>query len=329
MKKKLISMFILLTILFSTYMTALAEEDDVPSVFASASTASLLKSKGAIVYQNGTDSVVIDSNDLYTLADAFDTYKAAIYWQMAEMNTYLTTEDEGIALTSSEDIHVVHSVHSDMDIIAPLSLNFDTLIEGVAASQSIPQTPVEYGYAEGTNLYKTAEGLLTTEPSAKTEMIEINGATADSLSAGTAAWIDGELILGKGSDNKAYYDMGYKDGFNKVMNGAHISYVYHKHQGNPNAVGGCYANVNERCNTPLTIGSHHHTEKVWNQENEKYFIFEFYNLKCPVCGYTTIDWIGGPELSAGSAYRAHNVTHIKAVCGKTTSTIESATITFN
>lgn len=331
MKKKIISMFLLLTILFSTCMVALAEEDDAPSIINSVSTASLLKSKGAIVYQNGTDSVVIDSNDLYTLADAFDNYKAAIYWQMAEMNTYLTTEDEGIALTSSEDVHVVHSVHPEMDIVAPLSLNFDTLIEGVAASQSIPQAPVEYGYAEGTNLYKTAEGLLTTEASDNTEMIEINGAVADSMSAGTAAWIDGELVLGMGSDNKAYYDKGYTDGFNKVMDGAHISYVYHEHIGDADSGGGCYTKAvysngvgrfgwyissyqsdghpNVSCNSCRIIVTNFRYEQIPSGMSVQQFLDQGYHVGCP----------NAPK----------GIIRYDLNCGKTTSTIESATITFN
>ncbi len=207
MKKKIISMIFLLTIFFSTYMVALAEDGNTQFI----STASQLKSKGVIVYQNETDSVVIDSNDLYILADAFDSFKTAVYSQMAEMNTYLTMEDKGIDLTTSNDIHVIHSTPSD--IVDPLSVNFDTLIEGLAASQSIPHTPSEYGYAEGTSLYKTVEGLLTTEASDETEMIEIEGAIADNLSAGTSAWVDGKLILGTGVDNKSFYEQGNTDGY--------------------------------------------------------------------------------------------------------------------
>ncbi len=209
MKKKIISMTIVLVIffIFNIRVVALAEDGDTQFV----TTASQLKSNGAIVYQNETDSVVIDSNDLYILADAFDSFKTAVYSQMAAMNTYLTMEDEGIDLTTSNDIHVVHATPSD--IVDPLSVNFDTLIEGLAASQSIPHTPSEYGYAEGTSLYKTAEGLLTTEASDETEMIEIEGAIADNLSAGSSAWVDGKLILGTGVDNKAFYEQGNTDGY--------------------------------------------------------------------------------------------------------------------
>lgn len=209
MKKKITSMTIVLVIffIFNTRVVALAEGGDTQFV----TTASQLKSNGAIVYQNETDSVVIDSNDLYILADAFDSFKTAVYSQMAAMNTYLTMEDEGIDLTTSNDIHVVHATPSD--IVDPLSVNFDTLIEGLAASQSIPHTPSEYGYAEGTSLYKTAEGLLTTEASDGTEIIEIEGAIADNLSAGTSAWVDGKLILGTGVDNKAFYEQGNTDGY--------------------------------------------------------------------------------------------------------------------
>lgn len=323
MKKKIISMTLLLSILFSTCMVAFAEDDNTPY----AETAAKLKSSGAIVYQNGTDSVVIDSNDLYILADTLDQFKYSIYSQMAEMNTYLTTEDMGIDLTTSNDIRVAHSAPED--IVDPLSINFETLVEGMAASQSIPHTPFEYGYEEDVKLYKTTAGLLTTDASDGTEMIEIEGSTADNLSAGAEAWVDGELILGTGADNKAFYDQGYINGFNEAMAGVNISYVYHEHQGNPSAVGGCYANVSKTCTTAMTVLSYDHTDKVWNEGAGKYFIFDFYKLRCPTCGYACIDWIGGAEKSAGYAIRPHQVTGIQAVCGKTESIIESATIQFD
>ena len=99
MKKKIISIVLTLGLMCSTCMVALAEGDDLPFL----STASQMKSKGAIVYQNGADSVVIDSNDLYVLADTLDQFKYAVYSQMAQMNTYLTTEERGINLTTSND----------------------------------------------------------------------------------------------------------------------------------------------------------------------------------------------------------------------------------
>lgn len=323
MKKKIISMTFLLSILFSTCMVAFAEDDNTPY----AETAAKLKSSGAIIYQNGTDSVVIDSNDLYILADTLDQFKYSIYSQMAEMNTYLTTEDMGIDLTTSNDIRVAHSAPED--IVDPLSINFETLVEGMAASQSIPHTPFEYGYEEDVKLYKTTAGLLTTDASDGIEMIEIEGSTADNLSAGAAAWVDGELILGTGADNKAFYDQGYINGFNEAMAGVNISYVYHKHQGNPNEVGGCYANVNKTCTTSLTVLSYVRTDQVWSEAAGKYLNFRFYNLKCPVCGYTATDWLTNAEEAAGYALRLHNVKSIQPVCGKTESTIESATIQFD
>lgn len=308
MKKKIISTIVLITLLASTCMMALAEEGNEPSdvVPESTPTASLLKSKGAIVYQNGTDSVVIDSDDLYTLADAFDTFKAAVYWQMAEMNTYLTTEGEGVSLTTNQDIHAVHSAPSDM--VDPYSVNFDTLVEGMAASQSIPHNAMEYGYAEGTNLYRTEKGLLTTEASNKTEMIEIEGATADSLSAGTAAWIDGELILGTGADNETYYNQGYIDGFNQKQNSnAAVQYIYHHHS---NACGP------RTCTITITYSG-----IFPHPANPNIMIAEVYESHSSCGKATTIEYTT-PNVPSGSSG-----THTYYVnCNKSEGQLEGATI---
>lgn len=48
-----------------------------------------------------------------------------------------------------------------------------------------------------------------------TEKINVASATADNLSAGTAAWVNGSLILGTGSDNKSYYNKGSEEGYKK------------------------------------------------------------------------------------------------------------------
>ncbi len=154
-------------------------------------------------------------------------------------------------------------------------------------------------------------------------------ATADNISNGKGAWVNGELIIGNGNDVNNAYLKGIADGFNNAMDNCSVSYVYHEHQGDPNAVGGCYAQVNRSCTTYMTVLNFLYTETVWREDLGKNVFFDYYNLRCPTCGYTKVDWIGGGELAAGQAYRPHSVTSIQPVCGKTTSTIESATITFN
>lgn len=325
----------ILSIMCSTYMVALAEENNIE--YEANSTASQLKSKGAIVYQKGTDSVVIDSADLYTLADTLDQFKYSIYSQMAEMNTYLTTEEREINLTTSDNIYVAHSVPGNM--VAPTDIEFNTLIEGVAASQSIPNTPLEYGYAADTKLYKTAAGLLTTDESDGKEMIEIGEATAEGISAGKSAWVNGELLLGTGADNQAYYNLGYVDGYAQKLEGLDISYQYHTHKDSKGNVtsanarfdtpSGCFTTSNivyktesRQCNgTWVSIGINH--DEIMT------------TIQCNGCG-TVSHRSGclpiGTNCGTHTGYLHYQVDtgqrYYTLGCGKTENSIESATIVY-
>jgi hypothetical protein len=167
-----------------------------------------LKSQGNIVYTDGENLVEIYSNDLYIIADQLDSYKTSIANQLEKMHTYFTYDtDRGVNTTTDSTVNVTHALPASTDTVDPLAMDFDTLLEGLAASQSIPTDVSEYGYPADTKLYKTGNGTLTTDSTNATQ-IDITAATAENLSAGTAAWVNGNLILGTGTDNAAYYDSG-------------------------------------------------------------------------------------------------------------------------
>lgn len=211
MKKKILSFMTVLVLLFSLLMTAYAEGDSGQTPLQrQEGTATKLKSYGKIVYQKGSDTIKIDSDDLYMLAAQIDQVKLDVVEQLEVMNTYFTA-GEGITLSTSADINVTHAEPYEEDFIAPLDVNFDTLLEGIAVSQSISQNPAEYGYPEGSILYKTKEGLLTDTFEEEAQEITVTSATADNLSAGTAAWVNGSLILGTGADSEDYYEQGYEE----------------------------------------------------------------------------------------------------------------------
>lgn len=206
-KKKIISVFLMLSMLFSVCMVATAAGTP-------AATKSRLHSQGAISYRDGTESVVIDSADLYTLADRLDQFKVRTVEQLGAIGTYLSSSPEGTPLTSEAGIYAVHqkpASHSETD---PLTLPFEAILEGIAVSQTIPTDSAAYGLGAGTTLYKGADGKLYSSAQEGGEEICIQAATAENLSAGTAAWVNGRLILGTGGDNKAYHDLGYQEGSN-------------------------------------------------------------------------------------------------------------------
>lgn len=205
MKKKILSVILTLALTVGTCSIAAAADRGT-------ATRNNLKSYGSIEYHKGNDKVIINSEDLYMLADQIDQVKLEVADQLEAMNTYFTAGD-GISLDTDRYISITHTRPSKTDFIDPVSVNFDTLLEGIAASQSVSSDVTDYGYSAGTKLYKGANGELTTNASEDgAEQISVSAATADNLSAGTVAWVNGRLILGTGGDNKTYFDSGYSSG---------------------------------------------------------------------------------------------------------------------
>lgn len=205
-KTRILSAILTLSMLFGVCKVAAAAEDPK-------ATKTGLRSQGAICFQEGTESVVIDSDDLYTLADRLDLFKVRVAEQLGLLGTYLSRGPAGTPLTSAEGVYAVHQKPTASGEADPASLSFETILEGIAASQTIPTDPAAYGMSVGSTLYKDADGKLYTAAHEGTEPIRIQAATAENLSAGTAAWVNGKLILGTGGDNQSYHEQGYRKGY--------------------------------------------------------------------------------------------------------------------
>lgn len=163
-----------------------------------------IKSKGNIDYNNG--SVVICSEDLSYLADEIDmleyTYKAETLNALGKVGTYFRAD--GTATHNKEDGTIEPS--------EACMLPFGTLTDGIMNSQNIP-AQLEYA---------------GTPPGADEEITgNITAAAADNLSMGTAAWVEGKLIIGTGTDNNNSYMEGVKSGYDKgYAEGAKSAEVY-------------------------------------------------------------------------------------------------------
>lgn len=145
-------------------------------------------SKGKIqVKENETDSdpaIVIDSADLVTLANATN-----------ELNTQFT---DSLAAA----VNNIGSVPKTDRVAA--GATFSDLLKEIKNSQAIDTSESVYVLQNGTVTDdSTAEGVVETQ---------IAGATAENLTAGTAAWVDGQYIVGTGADNNSYYAEGYTEG---------------------------------------------------------------------------------------------------------------------
>lgn len=120
-------------------------------------------------------------------------------------------------------------------------------------------------------------------------------------------------------DTSGVYSQGYIDGQNNVTANLNISYKYHEHSGNSSVVGGCYGNVSGT----RTCGGRYYV----------YMNASGWIASCYSCGtngvvgqssqYAAEAWASGKSCGAKVPY-----TSIGVVCGKTTDTIESATIIY-
>lgn len=140
-----------------------------------------IRSKGIINYDDST--VVIDSADLIALADEMDAleyvYKTDMMTALNQIGTYYDAEGS-ITHNSEDNAFSAGRAHE---------LPFSQIYQGVLQSQSVAHLAEQ----------------------------QILPASEENLSAGTAAWVNGELIIGNGADNESAYSAGKQDSVHKVV----------------------------------------------------------------------------------------------------------------
>lgn len=235
-------------------------------------------SKGKIqVKENETDSdpaIVIDSADLVTLANATN-----------ELNTQFT---DSLAAA----VNNIGSVPKTDRVAA--GATFSDLLKEIKNSQAIDTSESVYVLQNGTVTDdSTAEGVVEKQ---------IAGATAENLTAGTAAWVDGQYIVGTGADNNSYYASGYANGLLYASNASVVTPIYHNH------ISSCSATCT------YTIENHDNGNGSWSH-------FITHNN----CGKGT-ERINDTN---NTSYWGTGGTHTYYICGKTTETVEKYEVIIN
>ena len=170
-----------------------------------------IASKGVFDYSNST--VVLDSSDLIYLADEIDdlerAYKSSTVEALNRIGTFYVSTDGDISHECDDN-----NVSPDM----AAELLFSDLYHGIVKSQSVDHLDnVQAEDAHGNPLYyadqnaSDSNDLTSTTTDTNDYPVFIQPAAADNLTAGTAAWVDGDLIIGSGGDNAVYYDRGIHD----------------------------------------------------------------------------------------------------------------------
>jgi hypothetical protein len=278
------------------------------------------KSQGniAAVRSDGTKTVIFDKSDLDYLDGRIDAIEADV-----------STGKENLA-------NALNPLGTNPSLGTPLSgtSTFNELMEAINHSQAIPDKTIGESVSIATEDYELASKVTGQTINSNTK---INAATADNLSLGTSAWVDGSLLIGTGADNKNYYNLGYTNGMAKVDN-ASIIYTYHSHKGTVQGGGECY--------TPL-YRVHTHSGSCYSTVNStctcSAYAGQWINdtiFRCRVCGHAghgpggtcgaaTTSTVLSCGKAEGTRYQSEGLETYVLSCGKTESTIETATIHFN
>ncbi len=221
MKKKFISTILIFTLVAG--LTATVYASDIKR-------RDNLNSTGIFEYkENGEEKIVFNTNDLIYIADEIDAagdnlsdideevevltddYRRRMLQELNRMGTYVssTTNSEGEQIpVEGEPAHTGPQILNEDNSI-PEDISMPVLIKSLSISQEI------YG--------DCPSGLKT--PDTNTPITgPLQPATSDNIAAGTAAWVNGEYIVGTGKDNEDYYAMGKAAGIT-----GNVSINYHVH----------------------------------------------------------------------------------------------------
>lgn len=308
-----------------------------------------IKSRGILEFESG--KIYFDSSDLTYLADEIDnlenTYKQATVGALNNIGTYFFNDG-----TITYDFS-----YNEVDTNEEKSeLSFAKIIDGINCSQSVESLKQVQATDSAGNLlyYETEEAsengdllaLTTTDTSLPAYY---QAASANSLSAGTAAWVNGTLIIGNGSDNAIYEEQGYRAGYTQgVADGlskVNIQYTYHVHEGSSGeTANGCYTMPQYHVHSAYG-GSCYSPIYHWHGTNGCKYEEGWKCDRCIVCRTNgCVDLCGGScgpyyywscGISEGqvtgysiSCGLTNAIIGYSLGCGKTTTTIESATIIY-
>ena len=291
-----------------------------------------IKSKGKLDFENG--SVVIDSADLLYLADQVDelesTYKITVIDALNEIGTYFKNDG-----STSVDV-TVNEVDTEEE---KKNLSFGNIKEGILQSQSVSSLlQTQAVDKEGNALFYVNQEAADNQNLLKTT-IENTGfpvfyrpITAENLTAGTAAWVNGRLIIGNGGDNASGSAQGFVDGQANAVENLNVTYTYHYHEGDNVNGGGCYAQVTNQ----TVCGGIYFNREYYRGGTCSKWCSSFYEKEyvCGGCGAVTGTLCGGGGNSCGRTTGQIGGNHMvtttswQPACGYTQGQILTATIVY-
>lgn len=291
-----------------------------------------IKSKGRIDFENGT--VVLDSTDLLYLADQVDEleriYKITTIDALNGIGTYFRNDG-----TITNDAGV-NEVDTDKEKAA---VSFGNIKAGISQSQSVVSLLQIQAVDKGGNVLFYANqdaaanrNLLQTTTRDTGFPVYYQPVSAENLTAGTAAWVNGRLVVGNGGDNTSSYAQGFVDGQTNAMDNLSVTYTYHYHEGDPENGGGCYEQITDS----RECGSIYMNREYYRGATCNEWCASFYEKEyvCSGCGAVTGGLCGGGGNSCGRITGQIGGTHVvtttswQPVCGYSQGQILTATIVY-
>ncbi|MCM1144165.1 MAG: hypothetical protein NC318_06665 [Blautia sp.] len=184
-----------------------------------------IQSKGIIDFADGT--VVMDSADLIYLADEMDrleeSYKTNTAAALNGVGTYFKADGGTVYQKEEETLPAENAAN----------LSFQNLYDGILHSQSVAHlAAIQATNLSGAPLYyqdadsQNNQNLISATTQANDFPIYIRPATADNLTAGCAAWVNGTLLIGNGKDNNSYYEKGGSDTVKNMYGNVSVTETY-------------------------------------------------------------------------------------------------------
>ncbi len=261
-------------------------------------------SRGIIRYEQA----VMDAADLQGIHDHVIEKKNAAAGVLQQIGTKFRQQEGGIVFDRDPD-----TAQGDIDLS---QLGWAVIVQAAADSQKIP------------------EGMSVLNPEAAMHIEGVGESTehyvpasADNISRGKAAWVDGILLLGNGADNDKAYQAGIRDGGEgRVPEFLYPLYevqeasveIRHVHIGNmeeeEEGISGCYHNYKETKTKTDTCGAELiKTDATWYPNPEEPDGGSWHG------GFYTCPYHSGVYESSGKCTYSKKVTttiwHHECVCG--------------
>ncbi len=272
------------------------------TVFA-AGASDLLASRGIIQCERA----VMDAADLLAIQTHIAEKKNAAAGVLQQIGTKFRQQEGGVIFDRNPD-----AAQGDID---PSQFGWAVIMQAAAESQKIP------------------EGLSVLHPEAAVHIEGIEEftdyyvpASADNISRGKAAWVDGTLLLGNGADNDKAYQAGIRDGsegrapeflyplYEVEESAVEIRHVHTGSEEEQEGISGCYMNSSETKTETRKCGAELiKTEATWYPNPEEPEGGSWHG------GFYTCPYHSGVYESSGKCTYSKKVSttiwHHELVCG--------------